>query len=183
MPPCHASNILRPHRIVLLCLLACCTVLFLSGCQEQSAPSRESATADTYFPIRLGDSTLQLQLALTPFERGKGLMFRDAMGEHQGMLFLFEQAERRGFWMKNTSIPLDLGYFDASGRLQEVHPLYPFDETPVASKSDQIVIAVETNQGWYAANQITAGARLDLDALKAAVSRRGLNLATFAIED
>lgn len=180
---CHASN--RPLLFGLLfpSLGALCLGLLLSGCGSESTANTEPAPADTYFPIRLGETRVRLQLALTPGERQKGLMFRDALETDHGMLFLFERPERRGFWMKNTRIPLDVGYFDPSGRLLEVYPLYPYDETPVPSRSDRILLAVETDRGWYEANGVEPGSTLDMEALKAAVSERGFNLANFAIED
>ena len=49
-------------------------------------------------------------------ERARGLMFRDSLAPDRGMLFVFEREEPLAFWMKNTRIPLDILYFDASLR-------------------------------------------------------------------
>jgi len=114
-----------------------------------------------------------LQLALDDAEYAQGLMNRDSMPKDHGMLFLFEKPGPRSFWMRNTRIPLDLGYFGADGRLLEIHALYPYDETSVPSRSREILIAVEMNSGWYAKNKITPGARIDLPALTDALNRRG----------
>lgn len=157
-------------------LSACCALLWLAACQPTAKNTADSpnASADqnTYFPIRIGGETLMLQLALTPAEQQRGLMFRESLPEDHGMLFLFERPERRGFWMRNTSIPLDIGYFDTEGRLREVHKLFPFDENTVSSASHQILIAVETNRGWFQKNAITPGAMIDLEDLKSAIIRR-----------
>jgi uncharacterized membrane protein (UPF0127 family) len=110
-------------------------------------------------------------------------MHRDELETDNGMLFLFEAPGTRSFWMKNTRIPLDIGYFDSGGRLLEIHRLYPYDETPVDSRSDQILIAIETNQGWYQSNGIKPDAQLDMDALKAALSERGFNPAAYPLDD
>ena len=71
--------------------------------------------------------------------------------------------------MRNTRIPLDIGYFDSSGRLLEVHKLFPFDETAVNSRSREVLIAVETNRGCYAANNIQVGDRIEMSSLAIAV--------------
>ena len=113
----------------------------------------------------MGGCELQLQLALKPAEQQKGLMYRESLDNDHGMLFLFDRPDKRVFWMRNTSIPLDIGYFDSSGQLLEVHKLFPYDETVVNSRSREVLIAVETNRGWYAANGIQVGDRIDMSSL------------------
>ena len=65
-------------------------------------------------------------------------MFRDAMPENHGMLFIFPNEAPRSFWMRNTRIPLDIFYFDAQLLLVSVAenarpcrvercPVYPSD--------------------------------------------------------
>ena len=88
------------------------------------------------------------------------------------MLFLFDKPDKRSFWMHNTRIPLDIGYFDQSGHLLEVHKLFPYDETPVPSAHNNVLIAIETNRGWYATNNVKPGARIDIKALNTALKRR-----------
>jgi uncharacterized membrane protein (UPF0127 family) len=154
------------------------------GCaQQEDAVSEAPAEADTYFPIKVGGHTLHLQLALTAAEHQKGLMFRDVLPKDHGMLFIFQRPKQQGFWMKNTSLPLDIAYVAADGELLEIRKLFPYDETPVVSSSRNILIAIETNRGWFARNGVKPGARLDMEALKDAIARRGLSPAQYAIED
>ena len=126
----------------------------------------------TYFPISIEGHELQLQLALSSAEQKKGLMHREQLPQGHGMLFLFDYPDQRSFWMRNTSIPLDIAYFDGNGRLMEIHPLYPFDETSVMSRSHEILIAIETNQEWFAQKGIKTGALIDLKALNSALKLR-----------
>lgn len=61
--------------------------------------------------IAPGDSVIRsidIEIAETNEERTRGLMFRRSMGYDRGMLFLFEEADQSGFWMKNTPMPLDI---------------------------------------------------------------------------
>jgi uncharacterized membrane protein (UPF0127 family) len=57
---------------------------------------------------------LRPQLALTPAQRGVGLMRRVKVPP-DGMLFVFPGDTRDGFWMKNTLVPLTIVFFDARG--------------------------------------------------------------------
>lgn len=156
-------------------------LFLLCACNAEKKPA-EPVPQDTYFPISIGETTPELQLALTNNERGKGLMYRDELAENHGMLFLFDQPGQRSFWMRNTKIPLDLAYFDAQGTLLEIHPLYPLNENSVPSYSNEVLIAVEMNQGWFASKGIQPGAKLDLQALQQAVTRRGLKGLKLSIE-
>ncbi|MBT4757223.1 MAG: DUF192 domain-containing protein [Opitutae bacterium] len=156
-------------------LITLALFLLLIACDRQELVS-EPESSDTYFPISIDGKHLQLQLALTQSEQSKGLMHRESMPTDHGMLFLFKQPNPRSFWMRNTSIPLDIGYFDATGRLLEIHALYPYDENSVPSRSQQVLIAIETNRGWFARNNIVAAAQIDLEALAQAVKRRGKSL-------
>jgi uncharacterized membrane protein (UPF0127 family) len=49
-----------------------------------------------------------VELAGTDLEKTKGLMFREKLENDSGMLFIYEDEADRGFWMKNTLIPLDI---------------------------------------------------------------------------
>ena len=53
-----------------------------------------------------------VELAISPEERSRGLMFRESLDQDKGMLFIFEKEEKHAFWMKNTLIPLDIIWID-----------------------------------------------------------------------
>lgn len=86
-----------------------------------------------------------------------GMMFRASMAENEGMLFVFGDATRRSFWMKNTRLPLSIAYIDPEGVILEIHDLHPRNEIPVSSKSYAVQFALEMNQGWFERNKVGAG--------------------------
>jgi uncharacterized membrane protein (UPF0127 family) len=57
--------------------------------------------------------TLKVEVASTDAQRQMGLMFRESLGEDEGMLFLFPTERHNSFWMHNTLIPLDMFFVDA----------------------------------------------------------------------
>jgi len=64
--------------------------------------------------LRVGMHNIRAQLALTPQQRQIGLMFRQSMPNHEGMLFVFDEAGSQCFWMRNTLIPLSAAFLAAS---------------------------------------------------------------------
>lgn len=146
-------------------------LLGTAGCR----PAQESAPFTNYFPLSVGAKTVQVQIALTEEEQRQGLMFRESLGEDQGMLFLFPQPKQMRFWMRNTTIALDIGYFNSEGVLKEIYPLYPLDETAVESRGEDLQIALEVNQGWFARNGIQPGTKLDLSQLATSLRSRGFD--------
>jgi uncharacterized membrane protein (UPF0127 family) len=116
---------------------------------------------------------VRMRLAVRGHEQQRGLMHVREMPADEGMIFVYPKPQRMSFWMRNTYIPLDIGFFDASGTLLEVHPMFPHVEDPVASVSDEIRYALEMNQGWYAANGLGPGAKLDIAGLREALRARG----------
>lgn len=90
------------------------------------------------------------------------------------MLFVFEKPMQVSFWMKNVSLPLDIGYFDSKGRLMEQYALYPYDETPIFSKSHDIQFVLEMERGWFQKNKLSSGEVLDLEKVHTSIYLREL---------
>lgn len=163
------------HRLRILLLPL---VLLVSACEEPAPPVQGIGT---WLPLRIGDIDIQVQIAISPAEQQKGLMYRESLPQDSGMLFPYQRPRELSFWMANTPLPLDIAFFDGQGILREIHRLMPYDRTPVRSCSDALQFALEMPQGWFAAKGLFQGARMDLDLLRQALSRRGADPATFGL--
>jgi len=97
-----------------------------------------------------------VEVVNTPDQRATGLMNRFSLQPDHGMLFVFEQPQPLGFWMKNTYVPLSIAFLDASGKIVNIDDMKPLDETTHWS-SGMAVYAIEMKQGWFAGKGITAG--------------------------
>lgn len=62
----------------------------------------------------------RVELADTPEAQARGLMFRDRLGDNEGMIFPSAVPEPRSFWMKNTPLSLDIIFIGPDGRISNI---------------------------------------------------------------
>lgn len=114
---------------------------------------------DTIATVRgdFGQANFTIELADEPEERAQGLMFVESMPTLSGMLFVYEQPQRATFWMRNTLIPLDMLFADATGVITRIHPdAIPGDETTIDG-GDGVSAVLEINGGLAARLGIAEG--------------------------
>ena len=138
-------------------LLAAATLLALSaaaaGAQEQAQINLPRVK------LQAGMHQIDAQLALTPDQRQIGLMYRAEMPQHEGMLFVFEQASPQCFWMKNTLLPLTAAFVADDGTIVNLVDMKP-QTTDSHCSAKPVRFVLEMNQGWFAKKAIKAGFRL-----------------------
>ena len=138
-------------------LLAAATLVTLSaattGAQEQAQLNLPRVK------LQAGMHQIDAQLALTPDQRQIGLMYRAEMPQHEGMLFVFEQASPQCFWMKNTLLPLTAAFVADDGTIVNLVDMKP-QTTDSHCSAKPVRFVLEMNQGWFAKKAIKAGFRL-----------------------
>ena len=109
--------------------------------------------------LQAGMFQIDAQVAATPKQREIGLMFRQDMATHEGMVFVFEQPQKQCFWMKNTLLPLTAAFVDEDGTIVNLADMKP--QSTESHCSDQPVrFVLEMNQGWFAKRNIKKGFKL-----------------------
>jgi len=101
---------------------------------------------------------LSVEVAALDQQRQTGLMFRERMGDDEGMLFAFATERYNNFWMHNTLIPLDMFFIDAEwnvvGVVENATPLT--DDPRGVDKMSRYVL--EVNAGFAARHGFGPGA-------------------------
>jgi uncharacterized membrane protein (UPF0127 family) len=124
-----------------------------------------SAFAMDQARVTVGRATFQVEIAQTPQDRQRGLMFRRELPREEGMLFI-QPPGPAVFWMKNTYISLDLLYFDADRRLLQILADVPPCVTPncpiYPSETAIVRYILEINAGEAARFGIQVGDRLEV---------------------
>ena len=114
--------------------------------------------------VELGHQRYQVEVAATPEERARGLMFRDELAAEHGMLFIHEREEPQAYWMKNTRIPLDILYFDDARHLvaqqRDVPPCTLGDGCPPYPSDAPARYVLELNAGEAARLNLQDGAEI-----------------------
>lgn len=117
--------------------------------------------------LKVGNSKVHAQIADTEERREHGLMFVKSLGSNDGMLFVFENEQPLSFWMKNTLIPLSIGFFNAQGELVDMQEMKPaqslmVSRPPTYPSASPAMFALEMNAGWFTKNHIDMGSKLSV---------------------
>jgi len=122
-------------------------------------PTLAVAMGDTEATVytRNGEVPLSLELATTPKERAQGLMKREELAPHDGMLFVFPTEGQHGFWMKNTPLALDMVFVDARQTIVTiVHDTTPYSTSLIRPRKP-VVAVIELDAGRAAREGIAIG--------------------------
>ena len=112
---------------------------------------------------------LQVELARTNAERARGLMYRRSLPAKAGMLFLYAEDHRGGFWMRNTLIPLDIAFVDGRGTIRRILTMQPCRRDPCRVYDPGVAYrsALEVNAGSFRRWSVRAGDRVVVRATRA----------------
>lgn len=139
------------------------TALIVTSCARDDA----SVVAPTPPPggvlVHFGGHAVAAEVAATREARTRGLMHRDHLDEHAGMLFVFPDSTGEGFWMKDTLVPLSIAFLERRGPgLYEVVAMLDMapcraDPCPVYDPGRSYDAALEVVRGWFERAEVGVG--------------------------
>jgi uncharacterized protein len=88
-----------------------------SGGQKAGTTSAPASTASVAIDTGGRKVAFRVEVAVTPEEHARGLMYRTQLADDAGMIFVFEEPSVQRFWMKNTLIPLDMIFIGKDRRI------------------------------------------------------------------
>ncbi|MDO9487814.1 MAG: DUF192 domain-containing protein [Sphingomonadaceae bacterium] len=156
----------RPaRRLVRFGLAALFALAPLAACND---PFIDEAAAATPAPletvtVRIKTGTkvhsYRAEVARTPEQQSRGLMYRTTMPRDAGMIFLFPEPRMASFWMANTYVPLDIIFISAEGRVVNVGEGVPLSTATVESTGLASTV-LELNRGEAARIGLKPGDRI-----------------------
>jgi uncharacterized membrane protein (UPF0127 family) len=109
---------------------------------------------------------IQAELAVTPDERARGLMFRESLAADRGMLFVFPVADFHGFWMKNCRFPIDIIWLSPEKKVVHIEKTVPpckKDPCPSYGPMRKAKYVLEVVADFTGREKLRLGDSLDFD--------------------
>ncbi len=132
-------------------VLALCALLLPIAVHAQSFPVTT---------LNIGVHLIRAEVAVSDEERARGLMFREKLGENEGMVFRFASTRQVCMWMKNTLLPLSVAFIGEDGRIINIEDMQPQTlDSHCAQKPARY--ALEMNKGWFRKRNIKPGTPVD----------------------
>lgn len=136
------------------------------GCPPDPETTGRMPTGEVSFPDAAPDrgSTRKItaELAKTPHDVERGLMYRRSMSDDEGMFFKLDKHSDHTFWMHNTCISLDMMFVDDDGLVVGiVEGATPLSEA-VRSVGCESSYVLEVNGGWSRKHGVKPGQRITI---------------------
>jgi uncharacterized membrane protein (UPF0127 family) len=134
----------------------------VSRCPRDPEPDLVMPVTAVSFPDAPGAPSIDIELARSPHDIERGLMYRRTMPDNRGMLFRLDARREQVFWMHNTCIPLDMMFIDEDGVIVGiVESATPLTDTPRSVQCPSRFV-LEVNAGWVRRRGVAPGQTVSL---------------------
>ncbi|MDH5678347.1 MAG: DUF192 domain-containing protein [Nitrospinota bacterium] len=109
-------------------------------------------------------ASVTVEVANTPAQRNRGLMFRPSLKEGQGMWFIFPYEMELAFWMKNVRFPIDIIFIDSKFHIRTIHKSVPPCRTETCASyfsRGKVQYVLEVQSGFCEKNGIRENQKVE----------------------
>jgi uncharacterized membrane protein (UPF0127 family) len=128
----------------------------IDNVQPQGTPQTGLAQVPLTIRSANGEHRFTVEVAATPAEQERGLMFRPSVGPDEGMIFPYNPPVNATFWMKNTLVALDMVFIRADGTIARIAHAVPLTLDPVPA-GEPVAAVLEIRGGRAAELGIREG--------------------------
>lgn len=153
--------------LVLFTVLIFSLLSWRSYALEMQINNNTSANNSDFFPQYQKTTTsingfkVLLAIASTHEQKVKGLSGLEKLDENEGMLFLFNEPSKQGFWMNEMNFPIDIIWLDSKGSVSHIEkslqPCKPFVACPVYNPQVDTLYVIELKSGFSNDHSIKNG--------------------------
>lgn len=123
----------------------------------------------SFFPLsgeknsaKIGGAEIEIELADTLEERIRGLSGRAELPPDRGMLFIYDQPDLYGIWMKDMNFPIDIIWFGPDKKIAGISENVKPESFPEIFKPPEPVnYILEVNAGFADNNGIKTGDEIE----------------------
>ena len=112
------------------------------------------------FTSSTGTHRFIAEVARSPEEQQRGMMFRESIAPDRAMIFPYDPPQDTAFWMENTLIPLDMIFVRANGTIARIVTAEPLSQELVPS-GEPVAAVIEIAGGRSAQLGIKAGDKVE----------------------
>jgi uncharacterized membrane protein (UPF0127 family) len=140
------------------------TLLVVAAALAAAVAARATPSPQV-IPLKLpSGKVLQAELMIKDEDRAMGLMFRPSLPLDRGLVFVFEDLDFHGIWMKNCKFPIDIVWLDEDRRVVHVAEAVPpckAEPCPVYQPMKKAAYVLEINAGQARREKASLGSRLE----------------------
>lgn len=141
------------QSILLIIVIAAALIFFspVSNAPKLDLPFLPQTAA--FKTLDLNGNKLNVEVADTPSKRNKGLSDRSFLRENEGMLFVYNKADKVAFWMKGMKFPLDFVWIIGDSVVDILPNIPPpaqgqkEPDLPIYSSKEMVDKVLEVNGG------------------------------------
>lgn len=126
-----------------------------------------SELGKNYIDVEVGDNDYVCRVAYDTWEKGRGLMNEENLGDNEGMLFIYDEPQEEiSFWMKDTPLDLDIVFICPCKKVISVGQGIANTTDLITENNVQFVLEVKAGSG------IKEGDEVEFDGLEDFIENR-----------